>query len=129
MKRSSIHAMMIFFVLTALVSCSLFKPSPSQVVKSFYRNIESGKIEEAAKLLSSQSVQTFGSKFRAVMPNETNKIKSKGGIRSIETEESVTGEVAKVTCKVTYGDNSTEDDVLDLIKENGDWKIQMNTGK
>lgn len=129
MKLSLNRAVMIFIMMTALAACGLFKPGPSQVVKDFYHNVEAGKIEDAKKLFSAQVVQTFGSKIAAGLSMQTGEMKKKGGIKSIDTQESVTGDLAKVNYTVTYGDNSVEKGVLDLIKENGDWKIQMSANK
>ncbi|HWR01289.1 MAG TPA: DUF4878 domain-containing protein [Chlorobaculum sp.] len=129
MKQSPVRAMLIVIMMSALAACGLFKPGPSQVVKDFYHDVEAGKIEDAKKLFSSQVLQTFGAKMVAGLSNQTSEMKKKGGIKSIDTQETVTGDLAKVTYTVTYGDNSVEKGVLDLIKENGEWKIQLSANK
>lgn len=129
MKLTSLRATVLVMMMALLASCGLFKPGPSKVVKNFYRDVEAGKIEDATKLFSAQAVQTFGSKLSTVMSAQTRKIEKKGGIKSIDTQESITGDLAKVEYTVTYNDGSTEQGNIDLIKEEGDWKIQLGPNK
>lgn len=128
MRLTSFRSLVLVMMMTALASCGLFKPGPSKVVKTFYRDIEAGKIDDATKLFSAQVIQTFGSKLSSVMSAQTRTIQAKGGIKSIDTKENVTGDLAKVEYVVNYGDGSSEKGTIDLIKEKGDWKIQL-TGK
>jgi hypothetical protein len=129
MKMTSIRSLLLVIMMTTLAACGLFKPGPSQVVKEFYHEVEEGKINDAMKLFSAQVTQTFGSKLTMAMSSQTSQIKKKGGIKSIDTKETVTGDLAKVEYTVKYGDNSEENGVIDLIKEQGDWKIQFNGNK
>jgi len=41
-------------------------------------------------------------------------------------DENITGETAWVTVEITYGDGSSETDSMDLIKEDGRWKIDVD---
>lgn len=129
MKLTSLRAMVLVMMMVLLASCGLFKPGPSTVVKTFYHDVEAGKIEEATKLFSTQAVQTFGSKLTSVMSEQTRMIEKKGGIKSIDTKENITGDLAKVDYTVTYGDKSVEKGRIDMIKENGDWKMQISPSK
>jgi hypothetical protein len=129
MKKTRVHAVVLFIVMLSMAGCSLFKPSPSQVVKNFFQYVEKGEVENATKLFSKQSAQTFGSKLPPMMSHQVSIIKSKGGIKSIDTQENITGDLAKVKYKVTYSDTTTEDGSFDLIKEDGDWKIQISMNK
>jgi hypothetical protein len=63
------------------------------------------------------------------MAHQTSEIKDKGGIKSIDTEEHVTGDISTVKYKVIYGNNTTEDGTFNLRKENGDWKLQAGMNK
>ncbi|ACF44458.1 nuclear transport factor 2 family protein [Pelodictyon phaeoclathratiforme] len=98
-------------------------------MKNFFQYVEKGEVENATKLFSKQSVQSFGSKLPSMMAHQVGIIKNKGGIKSIDTEESITGDLAKVKYKVTYSDATVEDGAFDLIKEEGDWKIQISMNK
>ena len=129
MQKTRIRAVVLFILMLSMVGCSLFNPGPSQVVKNFFQYVEKGDVENAAKLFSKQSAQTFGSKLSSIMAYQVSTIKSKGGIMSIDTQETITGDVAKVTYKVTFNNTATEDGSFDLIKENGEWKIQVSMNK
>lgn len=129
MKLTPLRTMVLVMMMAALASCGLFKPGPSKVVKNFYRDVEVGKIENATKLFSAQALQTFGSKLSTVMSAQTRKIEKKGGIKSIDTKESITGDLAKVEYTVSYEDGSEEQGTIELIKEDGDWKMQISPNK
>ncbi len=129
MKKRRMRAVVLFFLMLSIVGCGLFNPGPSQVVKNFFQYVEKGEVENATKLFSKQSAQTFGSKLSSMMAFQVGTIKRKGGITSIDTKENITGDVAKVTYKVTFRDTTTEDGTFDLIKEDGAWKIQVNMNK
>lgn len=65
-------------------------------------------------------------KWKSALAGAVDDIQSKGGISSIEiVDKKVHGDIATVTVKVTFGDGSSETDTIDLIKENGKWKIQI----
>ncbi|HWR01958.1 MAG TPA: DUF4878 domain-containing protein [Chlorobaculum sp.] len=129
MKTKRWNVALLLIMMISIAGCGLLKPGPSQVVKDFYRDIESGKIEDATKLLSAQTNQTFGSKLSTLMAHQTSEIKNKGGIKSIDTEENVTGDLATVKYKIMFGNNETENGNLNLIKEKGDWKINITMNK
>lgn len=129
MQKTRMPALLLIIVMLSTVGCSLFKPSPSKVVKNFFQYVEKGEVENATKLFSKQSAQSFGSKLPSMMAHQVGIIKNKGGIKSIDTEESITGDLAKVKYKVTYSDTTVEDGAFDLIKEDGDWKIQISMNK
>lgn len=95
MKTARVHAVVLFIVMLSMAGCGLFKPNPSQVVKNFFHYVEKGEVENAKKLFSAQSAQTFGSKLSSMMAHQVGIIKSKGGIKSIDTEENITGDLAK----------------------------------
>lgn len=129
MKKTKMRAVVLFLLMLSIAGCSLFNPGPSQVVKNFFQYVEKGEVENATKLFSKQSAQAFGSKLSSIMAYQVGTIKNKGGIKFIDTQENITGDVAKVTYKVTFKNNTTEDGSFDLIKEDGAWKIQVSMNK
>ncbi|MBM3163458.1 MAG: DUF4878 domain-containing protein [Chlorobi bacterium] len=127
-KRSAVFVAF-YCAIMAIAGCSLFNTGPSSVVKKFFYSVEAGKTEDAINLLSTETKQMFGGKFNAYIAQQTVDIKKKGGIASIETQESITGDTARVTYTVTYGDGSTEEGKNDLIKQDGKWKMTVSMNK
>jgi len=113
-------------LVSALVSCSLFRSGPGATVKQFYQDVEAGNITEALALLSSQLRGSIGDqKLRAGLATQATAMRQQHkGLRSIQTEkEDVQGELATVTTLITYTDGTTQRDVTKLVLEDGAWKI------
>lgn len=99
---------------------------PAQTVESFYRHVEDGELDAAIELISQGTLSQLGEdKMRAALRQATQDIQEKGGIDKIEVvEEKTTGEVSEVTVVIHYGDNSTSRESVDLVQEDGDWRLQ-----
>ncbi len=98
---------------------------PAKTVETFFRSIEKGDLDIAVDQLSIQITGTFGrDKLKVSLSEFSQDINAVGGIESIETDETINGNVAVVNYSITIGDGSTENGTMDLIKEDGDWKIQ-----
>lgn len=83
-------------------------------------------MEAAVNQFSSQAINTFGAdKLKAGLAQSTHDVIQKGGIASIETSETVIGDLATVQYTVTFNDGSTESGSQEMIKEDGDWKMQL----
>lgn len=110
----------------AISSCSSLD-SPTAVVKSFYTYLGEGKVNDAFDLITEggqKMLQKFGGV--SMLSNGTDKMKRKGGIKGISPlSESITGETAKVSIKLTYGNDSTDKKTENLIKEQGTWRIVL----
>ena len=122
-----------FISLTLITASSLafygcFKSGPGKTVEKFYSAIEKGEIDNAIGFMSSSTTSTFGEdKMRLFMNEGVKQIKEKQGIKSIKIDsEEITGDTATVNYTITYGDETTENDTLDLIKEEGQWKIAIS---
>lgn len=121
LKQQKLFVVALLVIGILLTGCS---SGPSRTVERFFRATEDGKQSEAVDLLSSQVIATFGrDKLIAGLADRTREIESLGGIDSIATDETINGDSASVNVTVTYGDGSVESDRVDLIKEDGDWKI------
>lgn len=118
--------LVVMSILTAAWSaCGITGSGPSDTVKKFNKAVETGQLDEAVKHLSPALLQMFPpQKIKAMLGEETQKIKKKKGISSFEvTKEEVTGEVADLHVVVKFGDGTTRSEDTHLTKENGQWKI------
>ena len=126
MKR--IIVTLIALMVLSVTACSSFD-SPSTVVKNFYRQIETGKVNDAYDLITKEGkemLQQYGGGV-ALLSDQTRKIKGKGGIKVISIRsEDITGDTAKVAFTLTYGNGTTKNDSEELIKEKGVWRITVS---
>ena len=100
------------------------QPSPKSTVKGFFNDLEGGEINRATDTLSEEASQLYGSKLKMGLQQAPEEIEAMGGIRKIEiTDEAVKGDLAEVAYVIEFGDGSTESGTMELIKEDGDWKI------
>lgn len=118
----------IIFVMLIVTACSALGSGPGKTVQRFFTAVDIGEIDEAMSYLSSYSIQTLGAdKWRAVLHEASKDLDKAGGITSVRiVEENINGETAWVTVEISYGNGSSETDSVDLIKENGKWKININ---
>jgi hypothetical protein len=127
--KSNIKILSALVVLVlSMLACALLPSGPGGTVQKFFNSVESGQIQEAKSYMSSSTLQSLGSdKWDAVLVQMSQEISNKGGIDKVDiTEESVNGDIATVTTQLTFGDGSTETNVLDLMKENSQWKLVIN---
>jgi hypothetical protein len=124
--KLNVLSAMLVLMLSAL-ACGL-SSGPGSTVVNFFRAIEKGEIQEAKSYMSSSTLQTLGTdKWDVALAQLTQEISNQGGIDKIKiTEEDTTGDISKVTAQITFGDGSVETSVMDLIKEDGQWKLQIN---
>ena len=117
-------------LLVTLTMLSCFGDSAADTVQDFHKNIESGQLEAAMKLLSNSTrSQIPADKLKQSLQMLTREIDEKGGIKKFEiTEEKEIGEIANVSVKITFGDGSEETSESSLIKEDGKWRIQLTAG-
>jgi Domain of unknown function (DUF4878) len=125
MIQTKLKLLLLLTIAASLVGCGLFG-SPSKAMKNFYYALEAGRLDDAMKMVSSQTKGSMGEqKLRAVLSDLTGKIKERGGIDSIEiTNEEVTGQIADVSGTVTYGNGTSEAFTQKLFKEDGEWKVR-----
>jgi len=124
MKKKILLILMSVFLVLFLTGCS---SGPDGTVKAFFKALDAGKVEEAVGYLSSSTLSTLGhDKWRSALASAAKEMQDKGGLSSIKiVDKSVHGDVATVTVKLTFGDGSSETDTIHLLKEDGDWKIDM----
>jgi len=102
-------------------------PHPWVVVERFIREVADGNIGKILLLLPTALVAQLGSpKLEAIFTSNIAEVKGRGGIKEIEIEnEWEDYENAAVDVSMTYGDGSTDNEVILLVKEKSEWKIDL----
>lgn len=97
----------------------------------FHELVAEGEAEQAVELLSSDSFAMVDkSKMTTGLRQQALAIDAQGGLEEFEIVESKEiGEVAKVQYKATYGNGHEENGEVTLVREDGDWKIQLAGSK
>jgi len=110
----------------ALFAAACISSGPAGTVRSFYRHVEAGEIEDALGLVSSLILDRLGKdKLRAALQEAARDIRDKGGIREIVIDkEEVLGEIATVTVTLHYGNGSHNTEEIELSREDGKWKLR-----
>lgn len=125
---------LLFFATITLAACS-GGAGPADVVERSYRALEAGDVDAFTDTLQPGMAAAFHDKIPTAVEQEQAEAKQKGGIASIdilseevtdETEESQ--KTAKVHVRVTYGDDSTEEQEIALAMYDGEWKIEPSKG-
>lgn len=118
-----------FFGLILLASLTVgltgCQPSPGGTVRSFFVDLEKGEINEATDALSNSSVDGYmGSKIKMALSEVPASFDERGGIKNIEIlDENVNGDLATVSYRINFKDDTSEEGVMDLVKEDDGWKI------
>jgi hypothetical protein len=101
--------------------------SPTATVKNFYKYIERGQYEKAASLISSSAINTYGiDKLVSVLQMQSQQIQQSGGITSFKvTDQTIINDNAVVYFEITTGDGAVSPGSVNLVKEDGDWKIDL----
>jgi len=118
------------FTATSIILSSCFKAGPGKTVEKFHRALEKGEIEDAKILISGSAKSTLpDDKMNLLMNEAVKQTKEKQGIKSFKIDqEEITGETAKVSYTIEFGNGTKETETVELIKENDEWKITP-TGK
>src|SRR5512135_3465027 len=100
--------------------------SPASAVKSFYKAIGDGKIDDALALLSQRTISAVGKeKLRTGLQKATRDALDKGGITDVQiTNEQIANEIANVTAIVKYGNGTAQTEKIQLVKEGTGWRLQ-----
>jgi len=127
-QMKNIKTLSIFFFAAALIYIGCGSAStPADVAKGFFKRIEKND-KSALDLMSSKVVEGIGrEKLEKGLEKESEKIKEKGGISSIEViEEKIEEESADLKLKIVYGNGTEKTDKAKLVKEDGKWKIGIS---
>lgn len=123
-RKYFIFAALLFLI--GVIGCGSAS-GPADVAKDFMMKIADND-KSAIDHLSPQLIQALGKeKLEKGIEKESESIKKKGGIKSIEVEEETVEEkTARLKLKITYGDGSSKNDNVNLLLEDGKWKIGMS---
>jgi hypothetical protein len=122
-------------MLVSFAGCGGVGDTPSGITKSIYSQWQSGNYEKGLEILTShldsdktptaeerkQFIDGFAAKARETMDK-------RGSIKSFSVSDEVIsadGTTATVETKVTYGNGETDENKLDFIKKDGQWKISL----
>jgi uncharacterized secreted protein with C-terminal beta-propeller domain len=125
MKRLAFY--LAFFTATLLVSCS--GNGPEGAAKSFITHTSKGEFEEAKKF-STESTAAFLSMAQQLGAEQLKQMKEKNKDVKVEI---VSSDVKDSTATVTYKLSGIEgvnnsDSQLELVKKDGEWKVDMGFG-
>jgi hypothetical protein len=118
----------VFVALAALAiyGCGETAATPEEVAKQFATSLDKGDFK-AAKALGTQSTQSMLEmleKFMSAGGEAVEKAKAEMGKAKFD-EVKCEGTEDKKTCTVCCGANGQGDE-LELVKENGSWKVNIN---
>ncbi len=122
----------IFCVIVSLMLLSGCSQKPADVAESFVYHIEEGNFESAVDLFSAQVIATFGREklIRGVKRSHTDMLE-KGGVDSfmvISEEPSTDGMSIMLEYEITFKNGERNSSTMDIVKQNGKWKIEPNFG-
>lgn len=111
----------------AFVNCG-GASGPKDIVIESFQMMEDNDQAGLKDLLSSQvKAMVDTEKLEEGMTKQYETIKEKGGIDNIEfLSEDIQEDVANFKVKLTYGDGSTKEEKVKLVKEEGDWKLGVS---
>ena len=123
-RKYFIFAALLFLI--GVIGCGSAS-GPADVAKDFMMKIADND-KSAIDHLSPQLIQAlWKEKLEKGIEKESESIKKKGGIKSIEVEEETIEEkTARLKLKITYVDGSSKNDNVNLLLEDGKWKIGMS---
>ena len=110
----------------ASAGCRHSPDRPSLTVKTFIEKINKNDVEGPVTLLSTHYLSgPGGANFaRGMVVFSMGALHNAGGVKSVDTvSESVTGNSAKVTVRLTYNSGRYEELTYNLVKEKNQWKI------
>ena len=59
-----------------------------------------------------------------MVADQTERIKKKGGVKAIDLlSEDITGDLAKVTIVMRYGNGTIDTTTMNMLREGNEWKI------
>lgn len=110
--------------------------SEGSVISDFYKAIEAGKTDDALKAIAplpSNATEAQSNEFKnkadLVITHEKAKIEAKGGIKAIDVSKigdaAVNNDQTPFSVKITFGDGSTQEGKVNLVKDGSNWKISL----
>lgn len=128
MKRSISILVVTLISVLVLVNCGGGPSTPQDIVKESFRMMEKNDQAGIKDLLSTQVKALLDDKkLEEGLNNRYNEIKAKGGIAEIEfLKEEIDEDEANFKVKLVYGDGTSKDEKVKLVKEEGEWKLGIS---
>jgi hypothetical protein len=121
------------FLLLALPLAACGGSGPSAVVERFSTRVARGDVDAALPLLSSQVRGLFGEqKLRLVLAQGSVRTREHDGLEGIAIRSVIISDdrrTARVRAESSYGDGRVDANDFNLVREDGGWKIGMDTGE
>ncbi|MFO8055150.1 MAG: DUF4878 domain-containing protein [Bacteroidales bacterium] len=133
----NLNIVKVFFIaviaMGIFVSCNKQSPNtPGKAAQEFSELLSDGKTDKAMGMIQGfdEASDDEKEKFKMFMEEAREELKNeKDGLKSVEiVEEEINeaGDEAKVTLKMTYGNEETEETINKLVKEDGEWKMTFD---
>ncbi|MCL2682777.1 MAG: DUF4878 domain-containing protein [Bacteroidales bacterium] len=124
-----IASLVIALCVITFVSCSPREKTPSDTVKNYLECLQSGKYEKAISYYNIDLGESMEMKMLADKMEES--LKEQNGLKSFKLVEggetiSEDGKTATVAVLMTHGNGDVEEEILDLVKVDGEWKLEVN---
>jgi hypothetical protein len=125
--KKAISLLSVIFVISIFVVGCGDGSSPADSIKEFYKKVEKND-KSAIDHMSAIVVESMGEeKIEQALEEQSKEIAEKEGIAKMEVlNEEIKDETAKVELKITYGNGEEEVENIDMVKEDGDWKMSIS---
>lgn len=123
---------LIIMCLFLFSACS--SETPGGAAKKYTNYLKSGKYDKfidgiaMGEDISAEEKKEAKAMFTSMMEKGKKGIEQKGGIKDVKIvseEIDEDGETATVVLNVIYGDGTNNEQKYDMIKEKGDWKMEI----
>lgn len=118
MKKILARLCMVVAVALFVVGC---KKGPDAVAVKFFECVADGKYEKAADYASSSTKPLVA--MMNAMPAEAKEEMKGSKIKAVETK--IDGDKATVKLEITDKNGKVDTDDVDLVKEDGEWKVNV----
>ena len=132
--RKCIYLSFVMLCVTLIVGCSSGN-TPGAAAKKYAGYMQSGNYEKFVDGIafsdeaSAEDLKQAKDMYVAMFKEKGDKkLQEKGGIKSIEVaSETIAeeGKTAVVELSMTYGNGETDTDKVDMVLDNGNWKMSM----
>lgn len=103
---------------------------PAETITAYYEEAKSGEVDKAKEYLSKdllhyrETFSMFGTPDQLI-PEDGRKYKK---VQPLKDTLKITGQTARMKVKLTYPDGSTETEIYNFIREEGNWKMTLKDG-
>ena len=129
MKRTTAIALITLCLALAACSSGPDDGGPQGTVQDFYRHINEGDYANAMTLYSAEALDLWedsGDAAESGFADWAKGVTRSGSVDRVEiVEETLTEQTANVSFEVRYTDGSTSSHSVELVQEEGRWKMGL----